>query len=122
MIATDEDALICDLAEVYGIYEYRRYSALFISTLASGLSDNSRSKVSLSGIRIPLDRYLLAYCADKLAMLAWLWSDDGANGRNRPQSILNIMRGADNDQQAKTDIVAYDSPEDFEAAMKKYER
>ena len=122
LIALDEPALICDLAEVYGIFNYREHSALLISTLAAGLDDNSRSKIALSGIGIPLDRYILAYCADKLSAIAWLLSDDGAKGINRPKSLIGILRGeSSEDSAAESEVQAFDSVEDFETAMKKFE-
>lgn len=120
LIALDEGALICDLAEVYGVFDYREHSAFFISTLAAGLDDNSRSKAALSGIGLPLDRYILAYCADKLSAIAWLMSEDGAKGRNRPRSLIEILRG-ENGEKRESDVMAFDSVEEFEAFMKDFE-
>ena len=43
MIATDEDALICDFAETYHIYDYRSLDVEYAATLAYGLRDDSGS-------------------------------------------------------------------------------
>ena len=42
MIAIDEDALICDLAETYQIYDYRRLPVQTVAVFSLGLRDNSR--------------------------------------------------------------------------------
>lgn len=45
MIQTDEDALICDLAETYQIYDYRQLPAYQVAVFSYGLRDDSRIKV-----------------------------------------------------------------------------
>ncbi len=35
MIAVDEDALVCDLAETYGIYDYRQLPITRVAVFAS---------------------------------------------------------------------------------------
>lgn len=42
MILTDEDALICDLAETYHVLDYRSLPLLTAATLASGLRSDAR--------------------------------------------------------------------------------
>ena len=37
MIALDQNALICDFAETYGIYNYRALPVSLLATLAVGL-------------------------------------------------------------------------------------
>ncbi len=43
MISRDEDALICDLAETYQIYNYKSLPARLVATLSVGLRDDSES-------------------------------------------------------------------------------
>ena len=52
MLKTDEDALICDLAETYHIYDWQSYPLGLIATLAAGLRDDSRIKMRLAGCRV----------------------------------------------------------------------
>ena len=40
MIKTDEDALICDLAETYRIYDYRQLPAYQVAVFSFGLRDD----------------------------------------------------------------------------------
>lgn len=42
MIATDEDALICDLAETYHVFDYRGLPLKTAAALASGLRNDAR--------------------------------------------------------------------------------
>ena len=54
---------------------------------------------------------LLALIADSVQTLAWMQSEDGVNGRNRPKSIFNMIVGANEE----TDVDVFESPEDFMA-------
>ena len=49
MLRTDECALICDLAEVYHIYDYRSLPARRVATFAVGLRKDSRIKTKMRG-------------------------------------------------------------------------
>ena len=42
MLAVDRDALMCDLAETYGILDLYAHPAQLIATLATGLREDSR--------------------------------------------------------------------------------
>ena len=89
MINLDEDSLICDLAEVYHIYDYGQYKPSYIGILANGLRESSRIKMSMSDMKIDLYGTLLAAIADRLSVLIWQNTEDGQTGRNKPQSILD---------------------------------
>lgn len=116
MIATDRDALLCDLAETYGIFDLRALPATMLATLSVGLRDNSRIKMRLSGEKIPRSELLLAAAVDRLSLLVWFMSEDGQNGTNRPTSILDILLGEPVDT---GDTVKFDTPEDFEAEWRR---
>lgn len=113
MITVGEDELICDLAETYGIYEYRAYSPLYIGTLAAGLRDDSRIKMKVSGERLSISQLLAAMTVDKLANLVWMQSKDGVKGRNKPVSVVEQLRGS---ASKPSEIHGFDSPEEFQKA------
>ena len=69
MIKLDEDALICDFAEFYHIYDYQALSASYAATLASGLRSESRIRTLMSDRKASIDTILLAGIADRLAVL-----------------------------------------------------
>ena len=113
MITVGEDELICDLAETYGIYEYRAHSPLYIGTLAAGLRDDSRIKMKVSGERLSISQLLAAMTVDKLANLVWMQSKDGVKGRNKPASVVEQLRGS---ASKPSEIHGFDSPEEFQKA------
>ena len=112
MISEDCDALVCDLAETYGIFDYRALPARLLATLAVGLRDDSRIKRRLSGRKASQTELLLAAMADRLSLLLWMQTEDGRNGINRPKSILSVIQG---EEKQGGPIAAFDSADSFEA-------
>lgn len=95
MMNTDQDALVCDLAETYGIFDMRKLPAVTVATLAAGLRDDSRIKLKVAGENYPLDTMLLAAIADRLSIMIWARTKDGEKGRNRPKMISDILSSKD---------------------------
>lgn len=112
MISANQDALICDLAETYGIYDYRTLPATKLAAFAVGLRDNSRIKMHLSGSKLLPSDMLLAAMVDRLSLLLWMLSAEGKTGENRPKSILSILLG----EETEKDVVSFKSGNDFDAA------
>lgn len=111
MRKVDEEALICDLAETYGIFNYRSLPARMVATFACGLRDNSRIKLKLSGEPAPTDTILLARLVDLITMT--LWSDDSS----RPQSIVERLYNIEPEEKADK-VTAFDEGKDFLEAWK----
>ncbi len=111
MISVDEDALVCDLAETYQIYDYKQLPASMVAVFSCGLRETSRIKMKLSGQKIPLDTLLLAGISDNLRLLLWTKTKDGQKNVNRPESILHKL--SENNPREKEEII-FDSGEDFE--------
>ena len=116
MIEASETDLICDLAETYGITDYRALPLKTAAALSAGLRDESRSKMRASGMKIPTATALIAAAVDRLALLVWMQSENGAKRRNRPESILARLT---KEQNKDDKVEAYNAPEEFEAALKK---
>lgn len=110
MIRTDEDALICDFAETYHVFDYRSLPPKLAATLAAGLHESSRIKRAISGRTMSLDTMLWAVIADRLGLLLWLKTKDGQKGRNRPESFVDLLNGT-----RENETAGFDTPEDFEA-------
>lgn len=110
MITVDEEALICDLAETYHIYDYKSLPMSRVAIFAVGLRADSRIKMKMNNMRYPLETILLAAGVDRLTNLLWMKSKDGASGINRPKSILSQLLN----EETESDIEAFCSPEDFE--------
>lgn len=69
MIILDEDALICDFAETYHVFDYKALPLNLAATLACGLRRDSRSKMALAEQTMPLEVFLLAGILDRLSVL-----------------------------------------------------
>jgi len=111
MISVDEDALVCDLAETYQIYDYKQLPASMVAVFSCGLRETSRIKMKLSGQKIPLDTLLLAGISDNLRLLLWTKTKDGQKNVNRPESIFHKL--SENNPREKEEII-FESGEDFE--------
>lgn len=111
MINIDENALICDLAETYHIYDYRQLPPSRVAVFSIGLRNNSRIKMKLNEQSVEIDTLLLAGISDKLSN--WLWSQtkDGQKGINQPKSLVNLLM---NTKPKEKNISAFNSGEDFE--------
>lgn len=114
MVASDENALICDFAETYRIYDYKSMPLKLAAILAVGLSDDSRIKRKLSGQKQPQNTLLLAMMVDALNILVWFKTEDGQKGRNRPRSVLEALTEEPQEEEYET----YDSIEAYVAARK----
>lgn len=114
MVATDEDALFCDFAETYHIYNWRALPVRVAATLAFGLHDDSRIKSIMPGYKYPLNTMLLASAVDAMNLIIWAQTEDGQNDINRPKSIAKMLLGEEEGD--SNDVRGFDSPKDFEAA------
>lgn len=118
MIKADEDALICDLAETYHIYDYRQLPVKLVAVFAFGLKDDSRIKMKMNGQSAPLETLLLARMTDNLNTLVWFKTKDGQRGKNRPPSMVDILNNKI-EEKSKNDVVVFNSGEDFEERRRK---
>ena len=115
MIRFDEDALICDLAETYQIYDYRQLPLQMVAVFSYGLRDDSRIKMNISKQSVPLETMLLAGLSDRLALLLWTKTKDAEHGRNRPASILDSLTNVKKESSQLT----FASGEEFEQMRQK---
>ncbi len=117
MVREDETALICDLAETYGVLDWRALPLRTVAALSAGLRDNSRIKLKLAGLNADQDTLLLAAAVDRLSLLVWAKTKDAEKGLNRPTSIFDRLTGQE--EKKKDEINAYDSAEAFTAAWER---
>lgn len=108
MLKVDENALICDLAETYQIYDYRQLPPTKVAVFAIGLRDDSRIKMKLSGAKVSPEILLLSGIVDRLNLLLWTKTKDAEKGLNKPKSILDELYNKE------SDISAFTSGKEFE--------
>lgn len=107
MIATDEDAFICDMAETYRIYDYRSLPISYIATLAAGLRKDSRIKSELSGITSHMNlEYLLAFLCDNVMLIRYLLCAD-------PPTDYTLFTDMMTQEQQTSDALTFRSGADF---------
>ncbi len=110
MIKLDEDALICDLAETYHIFDYEQLPLTTVAVFSCGLREDSRIKMRLANQMVTMDTMLSATIADRLGTLIWFKTKDGQKGKNRPPLILESL----NFSPKEKDVTIFDSGEEFE--------
>lgn len=93
MIALDEDALLCDMAETYHIFNMYEMPVMYIATLAKGLRSDSRIMMAINGLKVDVKTMLLAHIADSSSTNVWFQTEDGQKGQNRPQSMVKLLSG-----------------------------
>jgi len=112
MIRLDEDALICDLAETYHIYDYRSLPLRLVATLSAGLRDDSRIKLKASDTNVGMDTIILAAIADNLTMLRMGFGKK--DNRQKPFLFTEAIQG-----EKREKVKAFRSAEEFEATLKR---
>lgn len=117
MLATDADALACDLAEVYHVTDWRALPVSTTATLACGLPPDSRIKKLLSGSAVSTSELMQAAMIDRLSVLVWGQTKDAQKGRNKPQMLVELL--TKQQTASNSSIAVYDTPEAFEAARQR---
>lgn len=122
MLIEDEDALICDMAETYNIYDIGSLSPLQVATFAIGLRDTSRIKLKLTESKIDLDRLLLASIADRLSILLWRQTEDGRKGNNPPKLFTEILAKVEEEEKPKDkEIRSFATIDEFDKALAEFD-
>ena len=96
--------------------DYKALPVHLTAALFAGLKADSRIKMRLSGMKVPLDLVLSAAAVDRLSLLVWAQSKEAEKGRNRPDSLVSELLG---EGKRGGDIYAFSSGDEFEAARKK---
>lgn len=108
VLAQYESEMVCDLAETYQLYDYRRVPGRLLGTLVSGLGVNSRVYQKIAGQKVPTDVLFSALIVDELRRITYIL--DGNKNKKQPEPISgNLMEQAE----PSRDVMAFDTPEDF---------
>lgn len=91
MLATDEEALICDFAETYHILDYKALPVKQRAVLASGLRETSRIKMKMAGMKhVPLEISMI-HAADYLGRILYCLAAE--ENDDPPERLIDIMMG-----------------------------
>lgn len=112
MYDLDKEALICDLAETYNIYDFKSLPLTKIAIFAKGLRENSRIRMKMSQSKFNVKESLLAGILDRLTLILYSKTKDAEKGRNYPKLLLD-------EKEKKEDLQGFMSSEDFEIMRKR---
>lgn len=110
-LASDRDALACDMAETYGVLNMRSLPVPLLATLAAGLGEDSRSRRELSGTPISVNTLLLAAIVDRLSVIY-----AALTGTKPVNSMVQALTGSG---EPDGPLMTFDSGEDFFAARER---
>ena len=85
MLSFDRNAVICDLAETYHIYDYRALPVMTLAALVSGLRPDSRIKLKMANIKETSSEVLLIQIFDILQLMRYQWF---ATKKDAPPKLL----------------------------------
>lgn len=107
------DELICDMAEIYHIYDWKSLPLQTAASLASGLRANSRVQMARAGMApvYTYSDYLLAMIADGTQFNAWTKTKAAEQGQGRPKSVVGAMIGKGESDSA---IAVFDTADEFD--------
>ena len=114
MLAMDKNSLICDLAETYGIFDYKRVPGRLLGILVAGLGENTRIGKKVNGVRGTVTEVLLAQILDGVRFLCWAQTEDGRKGKHRPQSVASEFFVSEDKEKPKAMTI-----DDFEKIREK---
>lgn len=112
MYELDKEALICDLAETYHIYDFESLPLTKIAILAKGLREDARIKMKMSQSKFNVKESLLAGILDRLTLILYSKTKDAEKGKNYPKLLLD-------EAEKKEDLQGFMSSEDFEKMKEK---
>lgn len=115
MIALDRNALICDLAETYQVYDYRSLPVQLVATLCSGLREDSRIRMKQRGEKIRLTDRLLVCLYDAYQNFLWARYGEG----EPPESIYDCLVERTQKKENPSGVRSFDSPEAYEEVRKR---
>lgn len=104
----DKDALLCDLAETYNIYDFDMFKPSKIAVFAMGLREDSRIKMKMAGMRDLSRLGVITHTADVLTSIQYylMAKKDTA----KPKLFYDILYEKDTEK----DAVAFSSGEAFQ--------
>ena len=114
MLNLSEDALICDFAETYHIYDYRSLPLRLVATLAAGLREDSRIMLLAAGAPVKQDTLLLATIADRVEAFRYSFADP-KKSRNVPVSLVETLYGGGKTK--ANGVTSFRTAEAFEATL-----
>lgn len=100
---------MCDLAETYGIFDYKALPPSLVATLTAGLREDSRVMMKLSKQKLNYEQKMLALIFDGIQMIAF--KQGHRKGAQKPQSLFKKLT----EEKKKDDLMMFSDADSFEA-------
>lgn len=113
-MAHSKGDFICDMAETYGIHDYRQVPVHLLGTYAAGLGHNTRIGMKRRGVTAPADVILLAQVYELLMTIAWSFTKKKGEMPKTPLDEFILEKK----QETKKELKGYSSADAFEEARK----
>ena len=91
-----------------------------LAIFAKGLKSDSRVMVKMSPYTVPLRDVLLASLIDEIRTFRYSFSKDAKSGSNPPEMLVRAFQR--NPDRQKSNVIAFDTPEDFEKRIEELRR
>lgn len=110
----DRKSLVCDLAETYGIFDFKGVPVPLLGTLVAGLRDDSRIGRKINGVHGSTVELLLAELIDSVNALVYgLLAEEGTQ---RPESRKAwFIAGQKEDKELEKEYESFATGEAFKA-------
>lgn len=115
LVAGGEEALICDFAQYYHIYNWRGLPLRTAAALAAGLPSESRCRMRELGLEWPINTMLLAMLCDFVQLSLWARTKAAGDGQQPPSGVLAALLGKDT-QEKEPPCAGFESAEAFRVA------
>lgn len=103
MMAKDRDALLCDLAETYHIYDFASVPVRTLAILAAGLREGSRIRTEMAGMHEVQAEIVLVRIHDILQKVFM----------EEPFLLSDVVTGREQQRQKIKEETTFDTPEAF---------
>lgn len=108
MLNLDEEALLCDLAETYQIYDIEALPLNKVALFSVGLREDSRIMMKIADVRYTVSNTLLMNIVDRLTLLTWMLA--GCKKSKKPKLLSDKLLNHDKND----DITTFTDSNDFE--------
>lgn len=115
MRVSDEDALLCDFAQYYRIYNLDDIPLSKAAVLACGLPPESRTMRKLTGADYSAEQSILMGILDELRNIEYAYACAHSKRKpKKPKSIFTLLH-----KKEESEIKAFETGRDFEKARER---
>jgi hypothetical protein len=112
-LAIGRAELMCDLAEIYHIYDLKQLPPKTVAVFSYGLRESSRLKMKLEGTRCSTEQLILSMIYDRVNWLRWAMSEAANDPDTCPEMLTPKLLGVEVKKESGG-ILAFEDYSEFE--------